>query len=564
MGSDLNHVRSSIDDSTISPIACPPINERLSPTSMVHPANRISSSFLGVTIATAVSYGLIYVKYQLIAFYFGAGAMSDVFLVSHIIPYTVVQLLTHTLGTVLVPVYTELRLRKGNSHARAYIANLCNITGAFTLLLTLLVLVAAPLLISMLAPGLESGERSTAILLTRIMIPSIVFNGIVTVLFGFLNAGKRFVIRQLIVVANGLAIVLLIIVLQNSMGIMAPAAAIVGASVLQLAVAVLTTHRAQFCFQRVFNLREAGFSRTLKLSSVVALGTLFGYLSPVVDRVIASHLPAGSLSCLEYGVMTSKAIAFVIVVPLSTILLTSFADLFQRGETGEMLQLMGRSMTCLSYIVYPVSAGLLFLSEPVVAILFERGAFDAQDTQRTVMTLRYYSVWLFFTGLDVVASRVFYAMQKVKVPIVVGMVGMGTKVIFSFILVRHLAHAGLALATALGSIVKPMIFLVLMSFLFSDFKLTPLVGRHLRIGANSLIAAFCATGVFFRVLPMLFEGSSTEAKAGMLMVSALVGSCVYFFMSWLTRTREQVFLWNTLRHLRSGTLQASPEGGTPC
>ena len=190
------------------------------------------------------------------------------------------------------------------------------------------------------------------------------------------------------------------------------------------------------------------------------------------------------------------------------------------------------SVGIMSLLVIPISAGLMIFSREIVQLLFEHGAFTAQDTERTAQVVFFYAIGLIFFSIKEVAINVFYALQNTKTPTINSLIAMGLNLVLNLILVRKFAHSALALATSISGAVT-LVFLL--------WSLRKKIGHlGMRGMVKSLLKmTLSAVGMAFAVIPvydMLFL--KTESLTVSFVIAVLVGAVVYFVLNILLRTKE--------------------------
>jgi putative peptidoglycan lipid II flippase len=215
------------------------------------------------------------------------------------------------------------------------------------------------------------------------------------------------------------------------------------------------------------------------------LGVAAVQLNFVINTMVAASLGAGSLSAIKVAFMLMTMPLFAIAQSVATAALPTFSAQVARGEIDEMRAALASTLRGILLLAIPATVGLVLLRQPVVAMLFERGAFDATSTELTAWALLWYAAGLIGHSVVEILSRAFYALHDTKTPVMVGTAAMALNAIFSFIFpgffssIGWLPLGGLALANSLATALEAVILLVL-------------IGRRLK-GLNG---AEIAKGVF--------------------------------------------------------------------
>jgi putative peptidoglycan lipid II flippase len=181
---------------------------------------------------------------------------------------------------------------------------------------------------------------------------------------------------------------------------------------------------------------------------------------------------------------------------------------------------------------------LFILGTPFIALLFQRGEFDAQSTAETAWALRFFSIALFaHSGLEII-TRAFYAMHDTATPVIVGVAAMALNIALSLVLIAPLAQGGLALANSVATILEVMILLVILRRRMGDMDQKRILGSVARI----VIASIAMAAV---IVPFAnyFESANAIFVA---VVGGLLGAVIYFGATLLLRSDETAFVLRRL------------------
>jgi putative peptidoglycan lipid II flippase len=210
-------------------------------------------------------------------------------------------------------------------------------------------------------------------------------------------------------------------------------------------------------------LKNPALRRMAWVSFPLLIGTGGAELSRICDRIFASLLPIGSLSALAYAHRLTYATFFQLLVgSLTTVLFPFFAKSAGLDDYGDLDRKLFRSLRLLFWVVFPLSIGILLLHEPLVRLVYQRGAFDEEAVKITSQAVFYYAIGLPAYSLSTILSYAFYSVKDTKTPVVTGLVRLGMKILLCFALVGSMAHAGLALAESISYVLKAVLLLVLL------------------------------------------------------------------------------------------------------
>ncbi len=415
------------------------------------------------TLASRVT-GLV--REQLIAASFGASAATDAFNVAFRIPNLFRRLFAEgAFSQAFVPLLAATRESDGDEVTQRLIDAVATVLAWTLLLVCALGVVAAPVLVWVMASGLQQFDQ--AVLMTRWMFPYIGFMSLVALSAGILNTWRRFVVPAATPVLLNLSVIgaaWLGAPAFEKWGlepILALAGGVMLGGVLQLAVQVPALHRIG-ALPRVgvglSSVREAwrhpGVKRILTLMLPALLGVSVAQLSLVINTQIASHVAVGAVSWLTYADRLMEFPTALLGVALGVVLLPQLSAAKGRADGVEYSALLDWGLRLVLLLALPCAAALLIFPQPLVAVLFHYGAFEARDVQQTVRALMGYGVGL----LGIVAIKVlapgFFARQDTRTPVKIAVGVLVITQLLNLVFVPWLGHAGLALSIGVGALIN--------------------------------------------------------------------------------------------------------------
>ena len=264
----------------------------------------------------------------------------------------------------------------------------------------------------------------------------------------------------------------------------------------------------------------------------IFLGKAITELNTMIDRTIASVLPSGSVSALSYGNRVVGFVTAVFVISVTTAAFPQMSQLSAMKNHRKLKRTFARSVGLMSLMVLPISAGVILFANEIVAMLFQRGAFTAFDTQRTAEVVTFYSIGLIFFSIKEVALNMFYAIEDTVTPTINSILAIVINIVLNLLLIKSMAHKGLALATTIsGGLTLVMLLVVL------RHRIGPLgLGR---VFASLVKMAVATAGMCLAARPLydLLYGA-TEMMLLCFILAALAGALVYALLNVLLRTRE--------------------------
>lgn len=414
-------------------------------------------AFATVSGLTAVSRVLGYGRDVLIAAALGAGVTSDAFFVAFKLPNFFRRLFAEgAFAAAFVPVFARRLEGEGREEARRLADQTLAVLAAVLLVLVLIVEIAMPVLISVMAPGFvdDPGKFALTVELTRITFPYLLMISLVALFGGMLTSAGRFAAFAAAPILLNLALIGAALVARASPDLGAGHALAWGVSlggVAQLLLLIVALRRAGMMPRLVLPRLTPGVKKILVLFGPAAFGAGIVQINLLVDQFIASFLPTGAISYLYYADRINQLPLGVIGIAVGTALLPLLSRQIQAGDQEAANDSQSRAVELVMVFCLPSAAALTVIAQPIIAVLFERGAFDAATTDASAAALVAFAVGLPAYVLIKVFAPGFFARQDTRTPVRIAVVGLLTNIVLNLIFIWHLAHVGIALATALAA-----------------------------------------------------------------------------------------------------------------
>ena len=481
----------------------------------------------GTTVGVLTAAGRIlgYARSVLSAAFIGAGPLADAFFVALRVPVFMRRLFSGGgVGAAFVPLFTARLEGAGRGPARRLAGEVLSVGAVVLVLLTSLLALAAPWLLDVLAPGFaddpERSARSAELL--RVMLPFVLFAGLAQLLGGVLNGAGRFAAAAALPVFFNAVAIAALLALAARLDTPAHALAwgVAGGGVVQLAALALACRRAGLAPRPAWPRLTPPVQRFLVRAgpAVVAVGAAQAMV--LVDFAIASLLPAGSVSYLHYADRVARILPSVVGAAAAVPLLPHLA----RGVAADPAA-TSRTIEAGLLLGLPGAAALAVIAEPLIAALFQRGAFAADATAATASALAAYAAappaWIAVRTL----GSVFFARGDTATPMAVAAGAVGLNLVLGLLLMGPLGHAGIALATSAAAWAHAGAMLVVLAR-----RGTFRPDARLRRKAAAIAAASLAmAGVLWLVRLALGAGPAAGelARAGAALVLVAAGLAAY-------------------------------------
>jgi len=474
---------------------------------------------------------------------FGAGRGMDAFLTAFRAPNLLRDLFAEgALSTAFVTVFSQRIATEGEGSAWKLASKMATLTTIFMSLVSLLGVIFAAQFIGFLAPGFPAEKAALTIQLTKIMYPFILLVSLAALVMGMLNATNRFTVPALASsffnigsIAGGVAFGWWIDPHFGERSLIGLALGTLLGGLLQLGVQLPGLYKAGFRLVLDFNWRDPGVRQVLVLMLPAVIAASAVQINVMINSIFASYLGDGPVSWLSYAFRLMQLPLGVFGVAVATVTLPVIAKASALGEMGRFRATLAKAMRLAVFLTLPSAVGLIFLAEPIIALIYQRGKFLDSDSLHTAEALQFYAIGLVGYSCIKVLSPAFYAINRKWTPMMVSFLSIGMNLALNWLFIFHfqMGHRGLALSTALAATV--------------NFTLLYLLMRHVSGSLESRAMAFTLVRCLFASVPIGLLGwfshpwllslghSAVIIRAGALMAVIAGAVSLFLFFSWVLK-----------------------------
>ena len=429
----------------------------------------------------------------------GAGPLADAFMVAFRLPNHFRAIFAEgAFNAAFVPRYTAVLTKSGEGAAERFGGTVLTLVSLVQIALLIVALLFMPWLVSLIAPGFTANPAKfeTTVELTRITFGYLALISIVTLISGMLNAHGRF--------AFAAAAPILLNICMIAALLMAPWFPTAAHA---LAWGVLTAGFVEMAFVWV-DLKRSGrglsfaplkmtadMRKFLRAFGPAVLGSAGTQLAMFADTIIASFLPSGSVSFLYYADRLYQLPLAVVGIAIGVVLLPDLSKKVAAGDETGARRGLNRALEGIVVLTLPCVAVFVLMAEPVLALLFGRGAFDQVAVEGSARALEAYAVGL--TAIVALRALIpaFHARGDTSTPVKVLVVSIVINIALKIALMGPLAHAGLALATSIGAWVNALLLAIVLARRGMFAADTRLVRMTLLAAAGSFALAAIIAGL---------------------------------------------------------------------
>lgn len=501
-----------------------------------------TAALMGVIILISKVMGLV--RDVMVAGAYGTSVYAVAYETASKLPVTVFDfVLGGVVTSAFIPIYNSIAVKEGRERAREFTKSYLNLILLVTIVISVIGVAFAPTLVSFIAPDLSADAATLAARLTRIMFPMVIFVGLAFTFVGYLQSEREYNIPAVISLVSNLIMV----------GYLAVSGKIIDdpeTSVVGLSVAMLVGWAAQAAVQ-IPAVKKRGFrygitapiltpetKRAAKNAVPILASTWTTPVCTLINTRLASGID-GAISMLGYANRLYIIIVGLFSFVATNLLFPYFARADAANDTAEKDRMTRTSLKVLTFIIAPISVGVIVLANPFVSLIYENGAFNARDTLWTANALRFYAVGMVFAAVSEVLTKAFFSAEKTKYPMIASVCSMAFNIIVILLFGGWLHIGGIALISGLAAIVNAGVNL----FFAYRTGMISRVRSDIADIVKSVVSAV-VMGVFVGIAYFL---TSALPLIVSFALSVLVGVIVYALCTLLLRSEEMRGIVGKLR-----------------
>jgi len=412
---------------------------------------------------TFLSRILGYFRDLLIARVIGAGLISDCFFVAFKLPNLFRRILGEgAMNAAFIPVVSGVRTKSGKKSADAFFSNIFSFLLVALLAFVLILEIFMPLIITLIAPGFSDNPEkfNHSINLTRLTFPFVLFICLTSLMGAYLNTLGKFASMAVTPIILNLSLIFTLLIFfksENLFLISSTLSFVVSiAGIIQVIWMYYNIRRNKsklsinFSFLKTFK-SDKEITKFFKLLLPAILGNGAYQINLLIDMILASTLPDGSISFLYYADRVNQLPLGVLGIAIGTALLPVLSSQVKKNQKKEAEKSISKAIKFGILFSIPAFFGLLIFSENIISFLFFRGAFEYKDVQATSSALIALCCGLPAFIMIKILVIPFFANEDTKTPIKISLFCMSINLILNLILIREFLHVGLAISTSVSA-----------------------------------------------------------------------------------------------------------------
>lgn len=471
---------------------------------------------------------------------------TDAFAAALTIPNALRQLLAEgAVSSAVVPVLSARLAKEGDEAGRAFFARARAVSLSALLFVTVLGIALAGPLTWLFAGGYREspGKLELTTDLTRVMFPYIFFMGTAALGMAALNAKKKFGVAAFAPGLFNVGVVLAAFALRAPLaarGIdpsMSLAIGVLLGGLLQVIAQWPALRAIGYASRPIFDLGDPHVREMLRRILPMTFGLGIYYVDLVLSRRFLSELPEGSQSYFYWASRICDFPQGIFVMAISTAALPSLATFAAKGDHVELAKTWSHGMRLSLFVAVPCSVALVAIGEPLVALVFERGHFDAVASHETGRALAWQGGAIFTVAAVRQLVPAFHALGDTRTPVLVSALDLVAFVVLALVLRGPFGHVGVSMAIAGSSAVQMLLLFFGLRRRLETLHLGEIFASFARIGAASVVA-----GVAAWASARIIEGRRLPG-----LVSGVVFAGLFLVVAWGLRTPELAEIGRPIR-----------------
>lgn len=478
----------------------------------------------GVMIISLIGKILGFIRELVLAYFFGAGAISDAYLISQTIPGTLFQIVGTGISTCFVPIYLRIRLNEPEIECKHYIDKFITIILLVCLFIVGIVFLFTGNIVKLFAMGFDADTMKLAIVFTRISVSTLFISGFVYTYTALLQSEKKFFPAAFGVVPYNIGLIFAIIV-GAKLNLYALSYVSALAVVVQLFYQIFYVRKIPYHFNLNFKLKDDNIKSSIALLPPVIVGVAATEINTLIDRTLASSLVVGGITVITYSTSLFNLVVGIFSQSVSLVYYPSISEASIKGDKKELSNTVNRAIEMSIFFLIPITVGMMMLSKQIVQILYGHGDFDNEAAVLVSIAVWFYSLGFVPYAVKQTLNNVFYSNQKTKTPMINTVIGIGINIVGNIVLSKIIGIGGLALATSLSSICIAVLLAISVKI---EFGINPF--PKMIIWIKYLISA-AVMGIIINKIKQICPYNVWITTA----ISFIVGVIIYFGITYLLK-----------------------------
>ncbi len=491
--------------------------------------SRVARASLLLLVGSVLSKALGFARELLVAYRYGAGEISDAFILTNSIPTILFVSLSTAINISYIPICQGISDKKKKDR---YTSNLANLSFTIMVIGCIIIFCEPGFILNLIAPGLNDATRRYAIVMLRIVTFSIVPIVLTDLYNAYLQINRCFISTALYGVITNI-VVLCFIALSDKESFYYLS---LGTLISCIVGFVFTLNRVRcktdYEYSLSFCPKDDMIKNTVYLTLPLIIEDVSSSLCLLVDRNIASLLGKGIISGIGYAGTIANVAASMIVSAIITSTYPELSILSSEASDASFLGLFMKYTKVICCLLGPISVFFVFFAHDIVTAIFEHGLFDSNATVIVSNSVICYSIGLLPMGLQSFVIRGFYALKNTKTPMMIKVVALLCNVIMNLLSYRYLGYKGIALSTSVSFVIA----LILLCVAFEKKSKMRII-KPIVFESTQVLGLSCGASTLVLIVLYQFPGMTNSLikliVEGMLFSSVMFGFVFAFKRSFI-------------------------------
>lgn len=501
-----------------------------------------------VMVMILIVFGKLFalIRDSLIAAKFGATYITDVYNVGLGIVYLLTTI-SYGLTTTFIPVHTEHLQKYSKKKSNKFVNNVINLSSIYTILITIILIIFAKDIMYVFGHGFEKDPKVFAISIkvTRIMLLSLIFVSLQGVITGVLQCHKEFYEPAAMAAVSNIVYIIYLIFMASKFGLVGFAVATVIGFFMQFLINVPKYKKLGYKYSLTMNFKDREIDKMFKLMIPVIISTSVIQLNLFVNRSFATNIFFGAVTVLDCSNKINTLAYEVFAIGIAMIVYPTLSEMAAKKDRVGYRKELEKSLSTIMLIMVPAAFAIVFLRDPLITIIFKRGAFTNEAAKLTSNALLFYAPSMVAYGIRDILNKAFYSIKDTKTPMINSFFGIGINIVINIFIVKYMKVSGLTLATSISVIITTILMLLDLNKKLSGMNLKKVCIDFLKILISSIIMGLVILSVNKVILSFLNVGIKSSIIC--VLVSFVLGSMVYFLSIYLFKVEEFFDLIKSLK-----------------
>ncbi len=409
----------------------------------------VAQTALWMSILTLGSKLLGFIREMVMAGFFGTSYITDSYVMALAIPSIIFAGFFSAINTTYLPLYSRIAEKESADRGLMFTNQTMSIAILIASVSAIAGIIFSDQIVNIFASGFSGEKAELTSSFLKISFSYVLFTSQVGILEAYLRYRNVFLAPILIGYSQNV-IVILTILISAIYNFRLLAWGWMIAYVMQLLIMLQISKQYKFSYKLTSKIGKTA-KKVAMLSLPVFIGSYINQINVFVDKTLASRLPEGSVAALNYGNLLVGLITGLTISIMMTVIYPKMTQAQALEEYQNFNKMVSTGFNLICIIAIPFTLGAMIYSRQIVQIIYERGAFDPAATALTSTAFLFYSAGMLFTSLNVLFTQTYYSMHNMKTPMVCGALGVIINVTLNLVLIKFMAHGGLALATSIAA-----------------------------------------------------------------------------------------------------------------